>query len=107
MGALLSGRATSAATSSLARRVSSAVGADGARVFGSDGHRHFRDLTVSSIGIGTYLGAADDATDRLYEAALARALAIGINVIDTAINYRCQRSERAVGRVLAAAFAAG
>jgi aryl-alcohol dehydrogenase-like predicted oxidoreductase len=31
----------------------------------------------------------------------------GVNIIDTAINYRCQRSERAIGRGLSEAFAAG
>ena len=65
------------------------------------------DLTVSSIGIGTYLGAEDDATDRAYTAAISRALALGINVVDTAVNYRCQRSERSVGAALRSAIAAG
>jgi aryl-alcohol dehydrogenase-like predicted oxidoreductase len=54
----------------------------------------------SKLGLGTYLGPDDDATDRLYEAAIARALELGINVLDAAINYRNQRSERAIGRVL-------
>ena len=58
------------------------------------------DLCVSSLGIGTYLGAADDQTDADYRAAVAQALTAGINVIDTASNYRCQRSERAIGQVL-------
>jgi len=61
----------------------------------------FDGLTLSSVGIGTYLGPSDTVTDRIYEAALARALDLGCNVIDTAINYRCQRSERAIGRALA------
>lgn len=61
----------------------------------------------SSIGLGTYLGASDDATDGLYEEAIARALERGINVFDTALNYRCQRSEHVLGRVLRKAFAAG
>jgi aryl-alcohol dehydrogenase-like predicted oxidoreductase len=71
---------------------------------------HYRVLDgcrVSSIGIGTYLGADDDATDAAYRAALGRALELGINVIDTAINYRCQRSERVIGRVLADLGASG
>ena len=57
-------------------------------------------LTASSVAIGTYLGDSDDATDEQYADALRTALTSGINVIDTAINYRCQRSERVVGRVL-------
>jgi aryl-alcohol dehydrogenase-like predicted oxidoreductase len=59
-------------------------------------------LVASSIGIGTYLGDPDDADDRRYHDALRAAIAAGINVVDAAINYRCQRSERVVGRVIAA-----
>ena len=58
------------------------------------------ELVASSIGIGTYLGNCDDADDAGYTAALHAALADGVNVIDTSINYRCQRSERIVGTVL-------
>lgn len=31
---------------------------------------------------------------------MARAIELGVNHVDTAINYRCQRSERVIGRVL-------
>lgn len=58
-------------------------------------------LLASSIGIGTYLGDPDDGDDRRYLDSLRAAIGVGINVIDAAINYRCQRSERVVGRVLA------
>ncbi len=72
---------------------------------------HFRkalgDLSLASLGIGTYLGALDDATDARYADAIRTALALGTNVIDTAANYRAQRSERAVGRALAAAIGDG
>ena len=64
---------------------------------------HFRQthgLWVSSIGIGTYLGNHDEATDEQYRQAVVRAVESGCNVIDTAINYRCQRSERAIGAAL-------
>ncbi|MGH7853745.1 MAG: aldo/keto reductase, partial [Candidatus Binatia bacterium] len=64
---------------------------------------HFRQthgLWMSSIGIGTYLGNHDDATDEQYRQAVVRAVESGCNVIDTAINYRCQRSERAIGTAL-------
>jgi aryl-alcohol dehydrogenase-like predicted oxidoreductase len=57
-------------------------------------------LNLSSLALGTYLGDSDDATDSLYADAAVAALRSGINVIDTAINYRCQRSERIIGRVL-------
>lgn len=65
---------------------------------------HFRlknNLWFSSIGIGSYLGEPDDETDRLYEEALREAVLSGINVIDSAINYRAQRSERCFGKTLA------
>jgi aryl-alcohol dehydrogenase-like predicted oxidoreductase len=71
---------------------------------------HFREaagLWLSSIGLGTYLGDEDAATDRGYEACVRAALSSGVNVFDTAINYRGQRSERAIGRALGAAFAEG
>lgn len=64
---------------------------------------HFSEqqgLMMSSIGAGTYLGEADSQTDENYLTALALAIANGVNVLDTAINYRFQRSERAVGQVL-------
>jgi len=38
--------------------------------------------------------------DAQYAESLHVALSNGINAIDTAINYRCQRSERVIGRVL-------
>ncbi len=64
-------------------------------------------LWASSVGLGTYLGAPDDTTDVAYQAAVGQALASGCNVIDTAINYRFQRSERVIGAALAARFADG
>jgi len=64
-------------------------------------------LQASSIGIGTYLGEADDADDHRYDDAVRAAIAVGLNVVDTAINYRCQRSERVVGRALASLIANG
>src|SRR6202022_4982593 len=65
---------------------------------------HFREaqrLAVSSLGIGTYLGKPDEKTDRGYTAAIVEAAQGGINVIDAAINYRFQRSERSIGAALA------
>jgi aryl-alcohol dehydrogenase-like predicted oxidoreductase len=62
---------------------------------------------MSSIGIGTYLGVNTDAADAAYAAAIRKAVISGINVIDTAINYRAQRSERAVGTAIHALLASG
>jgi aryl-alcohol dehydrogenase-like predicted oxidoreductase len=64
-------------------------------------------LWLSSIGLGTYLGEPDETADRAYTDAISLALRSGINVIDTAINYRHQRSERNIGAALAALIAAG
>jgi len=64
-------------------------------------------LSLASVGLGTYLGEPDAATDARYAAAIRRYLALGGNVIDSAINYRFQRSERAIGEALAAAIRAG
>jgi aryl-alcohol dehydrogenase-like predicted oxidoreductase len=71
--------------------------------FGKAADGHFREaqgLVVSSVGIGTYLGNADERTDKAYTDALEAAVENGINVIDTAINYRFMRSERSIGAAL-------
>jgi aryl-alcohol dehydrogenase-like predicted oxidoreductase len=62
--------------------------------------RPYSRLALSSIGVGTYLGDPTDAADEAYREAVVEALASGVNVVDTAINYRCQRSERAVGAAI-------
>lgn len=65
--------------------------------------KHFRleqNLWLSSIGIGTYLGDWDAETDARYADAVTRAVELGVNVIDTAANYRFQRSERSIGVAL-------
>jgi aryl-alcohol dehydrogenase-like predicted oxidoreductase len=64
---------------------------------------HFRtqqSLLLSSIGIGTYLGNADAATDHNYIETVVRTVQLGGNVIDSAANYRFQRSERSIGQAL-------
>jgi aryl-alcohol dehydrogenase-like predicted oxidoreductase len=66
-----------------------------------------RELWLSSIGLGTYLGDSDDASDRAYTEAIATALESGVNVLDTAINYRHQRSERNMGEALKQSVKAG
>jgi aryl-alcohol dehydrogenase-like predicted oxidoreductase len=70
------------------------------RLGGVTARGHFRQqqqLCMSTIGLGTYLGHWDERTDRMYSEAIRRAIQLGCNVIDSAINYRFQRSERAIG----------
>ena len=65
---------------------------------------HFREergLLWSSVGIGSYLGDPNEEMDQRYGKALKAAIQAGVNVVDTAINYRDQRSERAFGAALA------
>ncbi len=94
---MLKGRASAEATAAYASRFPNLPG----------NFRPMLGVSVSSIGIGTYLGEPDEETDRAYEAALKAALTGGINLIDTAVNYRFQRSERTIGKVLAELAAAG
>ena len=64
---------------------------------------HFREaqrMVLSSLGMGTYLGQPDQKTDEAYTTAAVAAAESGINVFDSAINYRFQRSERSIGRAL-------
>ena len=93
---MLAGHATKDGTSRYVARVARRAPAE-----------HFREmpggLRAATLGLGTYLGREDDVTDSLYRKAIARALEAGINVLDTAVNYRHQRSERAIGAALAAA----
>ena len=65
-------------------------------------YRPVLDKSVSSVGIGTYLGDENAATDESYAEAIRTAIVGGINLVDTAVNYRCQRSERVIGGVIAA-----
>lgn len=74
-----------------------------ARFAGHQANGFFRpaqDLTVSSLGLGSYLGAMDETADRAYEAAVMAAVRGGINFLDTSLNYRNQRSELAIGAAL-------
>jgi aryl-alcohol dehydrogenase-like predicted oxidoreductase len=100
MSGMLAGQATKDGTSRYVQRFAGRMPAE-----------HFRDMTggprASTLGLGSYLGREDDVTDSLYRKAVALGLERGINVLDTAINYRHQRSERALGAVLAAAVEKG
>src|SRR6266849_2933644 len=95
---MLSGHTTAAGTARYRDRFANLRDAD-----------HFRQtehvpgvsqLWLSSIGLGTYLGDPSDAADQSYMAAIEAGLLSGINVLDTAINYRHQRSERNIGAAL-------
>ena len=71
---------------------------------------HFRSwagIEISSVGIGTYLGAEDASTDQSYRDAVVRSLELGLNVVDSAVNYRHQRSERSIGAALRSLINAG
>jgi len=100
MGWMLAGQATKDGTSRYVQRFEGRMPAE-----------HFREMPggvqASTLGLGTYLGREDDVTDGLYRKAVTLALERGVNVLDTAVNYRHQRSERAVGAALAAAVTAG
>ena len=94
---MIPGRATLEGTRRFAERSAAAEG-------------HFREamgLSLSSLGVGTYLGPEDAETDAGYEASVRVALGAAVNVFDSAINYRGQKSERAIGRALANAFREG
>ncbi|HSC32649.1 MAG TPA: aldo/keto reductase [Gemmatimonadaceae bacterium] len=96
-GAAIAGRATAAGTSRFAERHAARFAADYFRPFTA------AQLRVSSIGLGTYLGECTADDDRDYAESAHFAVASGLSLIDTAINYRCQRSERAVSRALSRA----
>jgi aryl-alcohol dehydrogenase-like predicted oxidoreductase len=93
--AMLPGKATAAGTARYRERFAPGLA--------RDHFIHAGGLWLSSVGLGTYLGEPTGEDDRAYEGAVIEALRGGCNILDSAINYRCQRSERSVGRALAAA----
>jgi len=100
-GAAIAGRATLNGTARFVERHASHFATDYFRSFTAN------RLRVSSIGLGTYLGECNGDDDRDYAETVHLALASGVSLVDTAINYRCQRSERAVGRALSRAVREG
>jgi len=62
--------------------------------------KEFEKLSLSNVGIGTYLGDPDARTDDLVANAVKQSITSGINVVDTAINYRSQKAERSVGKAI-------
>ena len=58
------------------------------------------NLKYSNLGIGTYLGDINEKIDKKIYKVLISSIENGINLIDTAPNYRCERSEKIVGRLV-------
>lgn len=101
MTARIAGRATRNATLSYAASFGKACG-----------EGHYSDflnqhLKLSSLGLGTYPGAASDEVDAEVAAIVERALRNGINVIDTAVHYRYGRALAAIRAGIERALAAG
>ena len=85
---LLSGLATAESTDRYRKRFPAAAAG------------HFRQtlgVTIGSVRMGTYLGQPDAEADEAYAQTVVDAVASGCNVIDSAANYRFQRSERSIG----------
>jgi aryl-alcohol dehydrogenase-like predicted oxidoreductase len=98
MAKLIAGRGTAEATRRYAERFKGRLAEGNFRALA-------RGPLLSTLGLGTYLGPEDGATDVMYQDAALRALELGVNVIDTAVNYRHQRSERAIRTALTTAIA--
>jgi len=88
---MISGFATTAGTERFATNSNS----------NKSNYKKIQNLTLSNVGIGTYLGNPDKQTDEAVKNAVKTSIMSGINVIDTAINYRAQRAERSVGKAIA------
>jgi len=86
---MLSGFATPEGTAKFAK----SSGAD------SKNFRVVQDLTLSNVGVGTYLGQPDSETHDLVKNAVKKSINSGINIIDTAINYRAQKAEHSRSRL--------
>jgi len=70
-------------------------------------YRQSHQLWTASIGLGTYLGDPTREVDDRYRAAVIHAVEMGTNVLDTAVNYRHMRSERAIAQGLASLISSG
>lgn len=96
----LAGTATAEATTAYTKRQGQA--------FDRGHYSDFRGgVKLSAIGIGTFPGAATDATDEALAEIVFRGVTGGLNVIDTAAHYRYGRSLPAIGEGLKRAVAAG
>jgi aryl-alcohol dehydrogenase-like predicted oxidoreductase len=74
-----------------------------------DFYRYDGERFVSSLGLGTFRKEPyrEENYTISYKDAVKMALLGGINLIDTAINYRYQMSEREIGEALGELFASG
>jgi aryl-alcohol dehydrogenase-like predicted oxidoreductase len=72
-----------------------------------DNFKDFQNLALSNVGIGTYLGNPDSQTDQMVKDAIKKSVLSGLNIIDTAINYRAQKAERSVGNALSEIISEG
>lgn len=60
----------------------------------------FDNENLSDLGVGTFKGIDDEGDDQEYAQSINYLLNNNVNVIDTAINYRNQRSEKLIGSIL-------
>jgi aryl-alcohol dehydrogenase-like predicted oxidoreductase/nucleoside-diphosphate-sugar epimerase len=100
----LSGRATAEQTAGWKKTVCSQYAAVKPQ---EASFKTFNGLTVSGIGIGTWMGALSSDVDHQYIETMTHAGCRGINVFDTAINYRHMKAERCVGAALRRLESAG
>ena len=68
--------------------------------FLTENYNSFQNLYLSNVVVWTYLGDPNSQTDEMVVNAVKKSVLSGINVIDTAINYRAQKSERNIGKAL-------
>ncbi|KAH7438067.1 hypothetical protein KP509_05G103600 [Ceratopteris richardii] len=99
------GRADFFGTSQYAQRIGSNAGPGHFRQLKVGGQ--LGNLIVSSLGIGTFGGSEYEEVDKDYIRNIIRGFDLGINVIDTASNYRSMHSELAIGEGMAKAIQQG
>lgn len=63
-------------------------------------YEYFLDLKISKIGIGTYLGELTQESSKGYINVIKEGIKEGINVVDTAIVYRYEQSEKDIAKAL-------
>jgi len=88
---MISGHATPDGTKKFSQKNSSVL---------ESNFKETNGLVLSNVGIGTYLGDPNEQTDILVKNAVKTSILSGVNVIDTAINYRSQKAERSVGAAI-------